>query len=268
MKYHHIGIPTKKSIKGEYYLSDYKVYGYGYDKSEYGIEWMRFGEGCTLNELIKTVPHIAFEVDDVYKAIKGEKVIVPPDKPGKGLITATIEVNGAPVEFLTDLIAQKARKKFSTTYNSNLDDREIERLLQLESPTDRDGIPKILHDGYNLKRKGLKYNHFGIPTKTPKEGEVYLKDLHIYVTDHTNNPYGIQWMRYEPECKLPQMVKELPHLAFEVDDIEQEIKGKEILIEPNSPYNGMVVAFIVENGAPVEFIQFTETKGKLSEYPC
>ena len=42
LKYHHIGIPTDKPIKGEVYLEEYKVYHYGYEKSEYGIEWMRY----------------------------------------------------------------------------------------------------------------------------------------------------------------------------------------------------------------------------------
>jgi hypothetical protein len=32
--------------------------------------------------------------------------------------------------------------------------------------------------------------------------------------------------------------------------------GKEILIQPNQPSEGITVAFIVENGAPIEFLQF------------
>jgi hypothetical protein len=47
----------------------------------------------------------------------------------------------------------------------------------------------------------------------------------------------------------------VPHVAFEVDDLSAEIAGKEILIAPNSPSPGVTVAFIVENGAPVEFLQ-------------
>jgi len=42
LKYHHLGILTNKPIEGEVYLKDYKVYHYGYEKSEYGIEWMRY----------------------------------------------------------------------------------------------------------------------------------------------------------------------------------------------------------------------------------
>jgi hypothetical protein len=41
-----------------------------------------------------------------------------------------------------------------------------------------------------------------------------------------------------------------------VDDLAAELAGKEILIAPNSPSKGVTVAFIVENGTPVEFLQF------------
>jgi hypothetical protein len=50
-------------------------------------------------------------------------------------------------------------------------------------------------------------------------------------------------------------VKTIPHVAFEVDDLEAALEGKTVLIEPNSPSEGVSVAFIVENGAPIEFIR-------------
>ena len=55
---------------------------------------------------------------------------------------------------------------------------------------------------------------------------------------------------------VPELVRTVPHVAFEVDDLPAEIAGRETLIAPNSPSPGVTVAFIVENGAPVEFLQF------------
>ena len=101
-----------------------------------------------------------------------------------------------------------------------------------------------------------KYHHIGIPTQTPREGEIYLEKYKVYVTDHETNPYGIQWMRYEPDCPLPEIVKTIPHVAFEVENLLLEIKNKNVIIEPNSPSEGVLVAFIIESGAPVEFLEF------------
>ena len=62
-------------------------------------------------------------------------------------------------------------------------------------------------------------------------------------------------MRFEPDSPLPELVQTVPHVAFRVDDLEAELKGKEVLIEPNTPSEGVRVAFIVHNGAPIEFIE-------------
>jgi hypothetical protein len=78
----------------------------------------------------------------------------------------------------------------------------------------------------------------------------------MYVVGYDTNPYGIEWMRFEPDCRLPDLVQTVAHVAFEVDDLEAELEGREILIEPNSPSDGVTVAFIVENGAPVELLQY------------
>jgi hypothetical protein len=106
-----------------------------------------------------------------------------------------------------------------------------------------------------MEKKQLKYHHLGIPTKVPKEGEEYLPEFKTYTFGYQTSEYGIEWMRYEDSCPLPEIVKTMPHIAFEVDDVHEAIKGKKVIIEPNSPSEGVWVAFIEENGAPIEFIQ-------------
>ncbi len=103
-----------------------------------------------------------------------------------------------------------------------------------------------------------KYHHIGIPTSVQQPGEMYLKTHRVFCTDHERNPFGIQWMRYEPECSVPELVRTVPHVAFEVDDLNQAIAGHQILIEPNSPSPGVLVAFVLCDGAPVEFLQFVK----------
>ena len=100
LKYSHLGIPTENKLPDERYLPDFKMYISGYEASLFNIEWMRFEADCPLPELVKTVPHVAFEVDDLTEAIKGKKVIIQPNKPSEGVIVAFIEDNGAPVELM------------------------------------------------------------------------------------------------------------------------------------------------------------------------
>jgi hypothetical protein len=102
----------------------------------------------------------------------------------------------------------------------------------------------------------MKFNHIGIPTKENFEGEIDLPHLKMTVSDHKNNPYGIQWQRFWEDAPYPELVKTVPHVAFEVDDLQTELEGKKVLIEPNTPSNGLTVAFIEVNGAPVELMEF------------
>jgi len=100
-----------------------------------------------------------------------------------------------------------------------------------------------------------KYHNPGIPTKEIKEGETYLPGSKMYVSGYNTSSYKIEWMRFEKVSPLPELVKTIPHIAFEVDDLNETIKEKEILIHPNSPSDGITAAFIIDNGAPVELLQ-------------
>ena len=103
-----------------------------------------------------------------------------------------------------------------------------------------------------------KYHHCGIPTDIARQDEEFLADYGVHVSGYESSEFGVEWMRYDPDSPLPELVKTVPHVAFEVDDLQEALKGREILIPPNSPSPGLTVAFIVENGAPIEFLQFTD----------
>jgi hypothetical protein len=101
----------------------------------------------------------------------------------------------------------------------------------------------------------MKYNHIGIPTTGRFAGEIDLPHLKITVSDHTDNPFGIQWQRFWDDAPYPEVVRRIPHVAFEVGDLGAALLGQKILIPPNSPSRGVMVAFIEVNGAPVELMQ-------------
>jgi hypothetical protein len=61
---------------------------------------MRCSEASPLHPAIKTLPHVAFEVDDLDAALEGQEVIHPPGSPSEGVRAAMILVDGAPVELI------------------------------------------------------------------------------------------------------------------------------------------------------------------------
>ncbi|MGD8813675.1 MAG: hypothetical protein PVI78_04285 [Anaerolineales bacterium] len=101
-----------------------------------------------------------------------------------------------------------------------------------------------------------RYHHIGIPTQIPRDGEVYLERFKMYASGFETSKFGVEWLRFDADAPFPDLVKTVPHVAFVVNDLEAAIAGKELLIQPNSPSEGVTVAFIVDNGAPIEFLQF------------
>lgn len=101
----------------------------------------------------------------------------------------------------------------------------------------------------------MKYHHLGIPTSVVRENETYIEKSKMYVSGYDTSPYRIEWMRFDLDSPVKEIIKTIPHIAFEVDNLEEALKGKEILDEPSSPSEGITVAFIIDNGAPVEFLE-------------
>ena len=100
-----------------------------------------------------------------------------------------------------------------------------------------------------------KFNHVGIPTSQVRPGETYLEGGKLYITDFANHPYSIEWLRFEADSPMPELLKTQPHIAFEVPNLEAAMAGKQVLLEPFTPMPGLRVGFVVEDGAPIEFMQ-------------
>jgi len=107
-----------------------------------------------------------------------------------------------------------------------------------------------------IRRWGWRYHHLGIPTDVVRDGERYLEQFGMYVSGFESSPYGIEWMRFEEDSPVSELVRTVPHLAFEVDDLEAALEGKQVLTPPNAPSDGVRVAMILHDGAPVELLQF------------
>ena len=106
-----------------------------------------------------------------------------------------------------------------------------------------------------IARLGWRYHHLGIPHGSPRPDERHLQQLGVHVCGFETSPYGIEWMRFDPQCPVPEVVKTVPHLAFSVDDLDAALEGREILIPPNSPSPGVRAAFILDDGAPIELLE-------------
>ena len=105
---------------------------------------------------------------------------------------------------------------------------------------------------------GWKYHHLGVPTKNKMPDEKYLPQFKFYHSGFPTSPFGVEWMRFEAGSPVHPLIQKVPHLAFEVQDLDFELANRNfnIITEPNPPMEGVRVAMIEHNGAPIELIEF------------
>ncbi len=96
------------------------------------------------------------------------------------------------------------------------------------------------------------FSHFGIPVTKAFTGELYNEDLHLYYTEVDASPNKIEFLRFMPECPFHDLIKNVAHIAYSVPSVEEAIPGAKILYGPFTPIEGMTVAFIEEEGIPIE----------------
>ncbi len=101
-------------------------------------------------------------------------------------------------------------------------------------------------------------SHFGIPTSIPKEGETYSEGMKLHLTDYNNSANKIEFLRFDSDSEMPELLKTHAHIAYIVDDIDAEMAGKPVVMEKTVLSDELTIAFIEEEGVAIELMQITK----------
>ncbi len=105
-EFHHMGIPTCEERPNEKYSAKAGMYTSD-NPGDLRVQWHRFEESSPLHPLIKSVPHLAFKVPDLSRAIEGEEILLGPYEPIDGYFVAIINDRGVPVELIQTALADE-----------------------------------------------------------------------------------------------------------------------------------------------------------------
>lgn len=107
-----------------------------------------------------------------------------------------------------------------------------------------------------------RYHHLGIPTEEVRKNEKYSEAFKMYTSD-ADGDFRIQYHRYEADSLLHPLIKSMPHVALQVDDLQKAIDGYHVLLGPYEPIKDYKVAIIDGGGVPVELIETSLTPEEL-----
>ncbi len=99
----------------------------------------------------------------------------------------------------------------------------------------------------------MQFLHYGVPVSEKKPGMNFLEALGVHVV--TTEPFSIEWLYFEPDSPMHNAIKTKNHAAFQVDDLDAELKGKTVICEPFSAGPGVRLAFIEMDGAVLELME-------------
>jgi hypothetical protein len=104
-----------------------------------------------------------------------------------------------------------------------------------------------------------RFDHVGLVTEEPKEGESFVEATRCWVTSPRAHGFNVEWLRFEPDSPVTGLLRTEPHVAYRVDDVHQAIENHNVLAEPFDVGNGFLnVAFVEVDGAVVEFMQYRD----------
>lgn len=108
------------------------------------------------------------------------------------------------------------------------------------------------------------FDHIGIPTLTPQPGESWVEFSKVWVTNPRCHPQRIEYIRPQVKPDVPRdpigmwKLWNWPHVAYRVDDLDEALRGEELIYGPFEPGGFGPVAFILKDGVVVEYMQYTD----------
>lgn len=103
--------------------------------------------------------------------------------------------------------------------------------------------------------ENAEFHHFGVPTQATGSEEVFIEGGKVHVTDPETHPYRVEFLRFEADSPMPEIVRTTSHAAFVVPDMEEALKGQKVVIMPFEAKEGLRVAFIMDGDALIELME-------------
>ena len=102
----------------------------------------------------------------------------------------------------------------------------------------------------------MQFDHVGIITTEKKADEMYVPATKVWVTLFQTHPYRVEWLRFEPDSPVTGPVRDMPHVAYRVDSIQEAAQGLKVLLEPFDAGIAVVGFYQTADGAVVEFMEY------------
>ena len=102
------------------------------------------------------------------------------------------------------------------------------------------------------------FDHVGITTAFMQPNEDWVEQSRVWVTNPRNHTEHIEFLRYEPNSTVPEIIKTNPHIAFRVSKLEPHliVSGVEVIIPPFVVGDFLEVVFVKKYNTIFEYMHY------------
>src|SRR5262249_54991843 len=106
------------------------------------------------------------------------------------------------------------------------------------------------------------FDHIGIVSMEPHAGESWVEFSKVWVTNPRAHPQRFEYIR---PLEIPQVstgdpmwkLWHRPHVPYRVDNLQEALRGEQLIFGPFDPGGFGLVAFILKDGIVVEYMEYT-----------
>lgn len=103
----------------------------------------------------------------------------------------------------------------------------------------------------------MKFDHIGLITNEKKGSESWVEQTRVWVTNPKEHPFNVEWLRFESDSPVTGSLREKPHVAFRVKNLEEASKGLKVLLDPFEVGGVVKAAFYeLKDGSVVELMEY------------
>ena len=103
----------------------------------------------------------------------------------------------------------------------------------------------------------MRFDHIGINTTEKKGEENWVEATRVWVTNPKEHPFHVEWLRWEPDSPISGPLRDMPHVAYRVDNLEEASEGMKVLLEPFEVGGFVRAAFYQhEDGSVIELMEY------------
>ena len=84
---------------------------------------------------------------------------------------------------------------------------------------------------------------------------MYKRQIKTYIVAPETNEFNIEYLRFEKDTPLPKELQTMVHVAYKVDDLDEQVKANTVVVEPWFADENTRLAFIMKDGILMELME-------------